>query len=160
MFKLNYPLITAKGIIGDVLNQKIIPGRPSPLQLSKKRLREAYFPALPKTTSDEEIRQALNSDIRFITLPHLKQVIHTIFSLKDTDNLMEVFTPLQTPLVDWSTTTAPEQFQILNTRYGYFNHLDQQQMEALQALFIKVSTACHTMAVLFDANKSLDDPRR
>jgi len=104
-----------------------------------------------KKPSYEEICLLLETDERFLSsFPQLQQVLINIFSATE-DGVEELSSKLSIISDDdWNTSNAADEFNKLNTKYGYFD-------EENTALFKQLAIACRTMIVLFEKNNDVDD---
>jgi len=158
MLYLNNPLLTSEGIIAtfeaNVLH-KALPseaGVPSPLKQFKNKLKAVFFENLGKSASDASVLNALRTEARFTSnFPNLKQVLDTIFSLKDNSDTSVVLTQLKAINVrDWNMDNAQTQFDELNTKYGYF----EQATPALFTVFSDIAVSYRAMLGLIEGEKS------
>lgn len=104
-----------------------------------------------KKPSYEEICLLLETDERFLSsYPQLQQVLINVFSATE-DSVEELSSWLSgISADDWNTSNAANEFNKLNTKYGYF---DEENTE----LFKQLAIACRTMIVLFERNNDADD---
>lgn len=173
MLYLNNQLLTRDRIIAyiinNVLNKEYSPHSkaPSPLSQLKNKLKAIFFSEIEKIAqinkekrpSDEDILAVLATDTRFESnYPQLKDLLTTIFTLNDTDNLADALNLLETSnFNDWDMRDASNQFDKLNLKYGYFEDLDQAQFKIIQTLFNELAAACRVMIVLFEQNNNTED---
>ena len=96
---------------------------------------------------------ALEKDERFKSnYPALKQVLKTLFLLRDEDDKSSAFSQLTAmEQKDWNTDGASAQFDMLNAKYGYFNNATQREV------FTELAVACRSMIVLFEKNNTAED---
>jgi len=166
MLFLNNPhLLTEQIIISfkqEVMNAAVPkdPRSPSALQRFKNKLKAIFFEKLDKSTTDDEVLDALRREPRFTEgYAHLTQVLSTLFLLDEQSNKTAVFEQLKTEAAevdDWNASQSDAQFERLNNKYGYF--FDSAEHDAARhALFKRLAITCRTMIVLFEENNTPDD---
>jgi len=161
MLYLNNPLLTSDSIIASFetnvlhMSQSI---SPSPLNRFKSKLKSIFFSTLAKDASDETVLDTLRDDTRFITnYPKLKQVLHVIFSLKETDDKTIALHQLKSiDVSDWNMDIISSKFKDLNTHYKYFDE-QETESETIQNLFQNLASACLVVSVLFENHNNPDD---
>lgn len=169
----------------EVLNAKSLSNAnsPSALQQFKNKLLSIYFNELsiqfkiqPKATTAEEkaqqkkenkkaIEEALTKSDAFCQgYPQLKCILSKTLLLEEPcdyavvlEELKGSFDEAEQKDRDWNAAKEQTEFHRLDSRYGYFTEIPQEQQQALHQLFVKLAISCRVMVVLFEKNNTRAD---
>ncbi len=162
MLYLNNPLLTSDKIIvyfeNNLEKLSAISDQsshtPSSLSQLKSKLKAIFFTQLNKKATDDEVLQAIKTDMRFTAnYPKLKQILKIIFTLKDTDDKKVALEQLQSnQSIDWDPVNSAAQWALLNQKYNYFDNTQE-----FCQFFTELAEVCRIMIVLFEENNTQED---
>ncbi len=157
-YRLNNQLLTSNRIIA-TFEKNLVDSEGGKarrwLGTFKRTLKTMFFADLDPKATDQQVLDALASDVRFTTgYPKLKEVLRTIFALKNDGDEAKALVKLKAiGGADWNTDTANDEFDELNTKYGYFDNAT----DSLRNLFAELAVTCRTIIVLFEKNNTPAD---